>query len=133
MDTTDGVVEAGINVSAAIPPNNEPGRTSATRRGEDSVLIAAGGIDPSRGDLETTPLLAEEQDAQEPGQPDEDDGDRGWAGLQDFDHLPWWRKPSVRILLKSKQHRRCASADIQLCRYSGWSLPSFSSPSLLAA
>ncbi|KAI9665178.1 MAG: hypothetical protein M1831_002188 [Alyxoria varia] len=101
MDTTDGVLEAGMDINPDLTSNNEPGRTSAVRRGEDSVLIAAGGIEPSRGDSETSPLLAEQHDPEEHGGPDEEDGDRGWTGLQDFDHLPWWKKPSIFWLVPS--------------------------------
>jgi hypothetical protein len=72
-------------------------RGGQSRVGEDGMLVAEGGVEIHMEEqAEDSPLLGrresvEENDAQaDPGQT--------WAASTEWDHLPWWKRPSVRSL-----------------------------------
>lgn len=67
---------------------------SAGHDGEIDVLAARGGIDPGLIDKigEQEPLLG---DRNTDGNGGSGSGGAEWPGSKDFDHLPWYKKPSV--------------------------------------
>lgn len=87
--------EAGIDQKRA----NESLSTGRERAhlGEENTLVARGGIDT---DLVSA---AREEDPLLPGSGDVNDGDKDpaheWASAADFQHLPWYRRPSIFWIL----------------------------------
>ena len=74
------VGEAGIDAQKA-------------RTGERNAVIARGGVGTDWDDaaFEQDPLLAQQRGRR----PSDADSGHEWLGGSDFDHLPWYRKPSV--------------------------------------
>ena len=93
----------------------------------------------SSDDLDTRPLLSRDIDqlphpmdyrAVPDEDPEDDQEEQGWSGANDFEGLPWWKKPSVCHI----HHTRAFPyTNYTLARYGGFSDPSSSTPSPLAA
>jgi len=96
--------DAVFAAEAEIPHNGMRPRVSRTRSGsghtgEFDVLATRGGIDPGLNDRimgEQEPLLGnrdtDEEDASHSNGSD-------WPGSKDFDHLPWYKRPSIYWML----------------------------------
>ncbi|CAD0099272.1 unnamed protein product [Aureobasidium mustum] len=93
---TDAVFigEAEINSKNTNAPRGS--RPASTHSGEENTTIARGGIDAHLDADEQDPLLPFEsrrRRASDAGSGHE------WHGVDDFDHLPWYRKPSIYFVL----------------------------------
>lgn len=84
--------EAGIDSKNV----NAVSRPVGARSGEENTTVARGGIDADLAADEHAPLLLSEGRARR-------DSDAGsgheWNGLEEFDHLPWYRRPSIYFVL----------------------------------
>ncbi|KAG9823605.1 MFS transporter, partial [Aureobasidium melanogenum] len=76
--------------------NISKSRPASTHSGEENTTIARGGIDAHLDADEQEPLLpfeSRQRRASDAGSGHE------WHGVEDFDHLPWYRKPSIYFVL----------------------------------
>ena len=66
----------------------------STNRGQNATMLAAGGVPVGEDPSEQTALLSGRGDSGE---------DLGrtvtneWPGQKEFEGLPWWKRPSVRL------------------------------------
>lgn len=103
MDTSDAAIEAEIDLDQARHHAQDSGRSRTGHQGERAVELAKGGVQmPKRG--------REEEDADESSplirQTSGDGGDGGdghrkasWTGIDEFAHLPWYKRPSILWVL----------------------------------
>lgn len=96
---TDAVFvgEAGIDRRRAQEGvTNRAGRANS---GEENTLLARGGIDTN------STVEAREDDPLLAGSTHTDDGDKNpaheWASAVDFQHMPWYKRPSVCLQFTS--------------------------------
>jgi hypothetical protein len=96
----NGVLTADDNVNA-VQKRKGVGRVN----GKDTMVAAEGGIAnrSERDESEESPLLSDASGRSSPPPYDDDDDDGGVdytkPSYTDWDHLPWWKKPSVCCLL----------------------------------
>ncbi|KAI5249292.1 MFS transporter [Aureobasidium subglaciale] len=92
---TDAVFigEAEINSKNLNISRSRPG---STHSGEENTTIARGGVDADMATGEQDPLLPSESRQRRPS--DAGSGHE-WVGIKDFDHLPWYRRPSIYWVL----------------------------------
>jgi len=102
MDSdADAVFAAEASIDRKRAQDGISNRKGRANSGEENTLLARGGIDTDLASevREEDPLLPQSRERNHDGK----DPAHEWASAIDFEHLPWYKRPSVMLsMLPSK-------------------------------
>lgn len=95
MDSdTDAAFAGEAAISNRGMGSRRPGTSRSAQSGEENTVAVKGGVDAQLvHDSEQAPLLPKD------GKDDTADAEEQWPGSKDFDHLPWYKRPSIYFML----------------------------------